>query len=147
VRVAPVIARIGAAVEAAGTALSAASAVTVLAAQAVLAGAVAASYRRRLDEMVTLKVVGARPAQLARAAVLEFALLGSAAAVPAGLLGTAAGYAAVRAISPEAWEFAAAVPLGLGAAAVAVTAGTGWLLARRLLARPSAEALRGLVGG
>jgi putative ABC transport system permease protein len=137
-RVAPVLAGISDMVEGAARALSAASAATILAALVVLAGSAAAGYRRRLREMVLLKALGASPRQLALACALEFALLGLSAAVLAGALGTAAGYAVVRRVSLEGWTFLPSVPLLLCASAVAAMAVMGLLLALRPLAgRPA----------
>lgn len=142
IRIAPVLASLSAMVEGAGRALTAAAGVTVVAALLVLAGSIAAGYRRRLREMVLLKVVGARPRQLFAACLAEFLLLGLATAAVASCLGSAAAWAVGRRIMPDRWVFLPQVPLLLSLAALAVMAATALLLARRALASPPATLLR-----
>ncbi|HEV7372031.1 ABC transporter permease [Arenibaculum sp.] len=130
VRVAPLIGTLSAMVEGAGRALSLASGATVVAALVVVAGGAAASYRRRRREMAMLRVLGARPRQLALAGAIEFGLLGAAAAGPAVLLGTAAAYAVVRGLGPDHWMFLPAVPALLALGTVAASTVAGMVLAR-----------------
>ncbi|WP_142848326.1 ABC transporter permease [Telmatospirillum sp. J64-1] len=142
IRVAPVIATLGGLAERAGAALSAVSALTALGALMVLAGSLAASYRRRLTEAVLLKVLGLRPRQLIAASMLEFALLGLSASALALLLGSFAAYAVVVRLMPESGFFPLGGPLLLAGIAVATMALVGLALSQRILSRPSAPLLR-----
>ncbi|KAA2213098.1 ABC transporter permease [Teichococcus oryzae] len=88
-----------------GTAISAVAAVTLLAGALVLAGAMAAGQRRRVRDAVVLKVVGATRAQIRRAWMVEFGLLGLAAGVLAAICGTAASWAVARFVMRTEWVF------------------------------------------
>ena len=66
-----------------GTAL-----IALLAGGLVLAGALAASHRRRIYDAVVLKVLGATRREVLSAFLIEFGLLGAAASVAAVLVGT-----------------------------------------------------------
>lgn len=142
IRLAPVLAALSQVVEAAAGALAATSLATVAAGLLVLAGSVAGGYGRRVREMVVLKAVGVRPRQLALASVLEFVVLGLATALLASLLGTLAAWAVTSRLAPESWVFLPAVPAALAAATVAAMTATGWLIARRALARSPGALLR-----
>lgn len=142
-RVAPVLAGLSSMIEGAAVTLSTVSAAVILAALVVLAGSAVSSYRRRLREMAILKVLGARPRQLALACALEFSLIGLPVAVFAAGLGTAAAYAVIRQASPGGWTFLPSVPLLFGTAAIGVMAVIGLLLARRPLAGRPASILNG----
>jgi len=58
----------------------------------VLAGAIVATHRRRVYDAVVLKALGATRADVMRAFLAEFALLGAAAAIVAALVGTLAAW-------------------------------------------------------
>jgi len=88
-----------------GTAISAVAGVTLLAGGLVLAGAMAAGQRRRVLDAVVLKVVGATRAQIRRAWMVEFGLLGLTAGVIAALCGTAASWAVARFVMRADWVF------------------------------------------
>jgi putative ABC transport system permease protein len=72
------------------TAARATASVTLLAGALTLAGAIAATQRRRIRDAVVLKVLGARRRQILEALLLEFALLGLVVAALAALLGSLA---------------------------------------------------------
>ncbi len=72
------------------TAAQATAAVTLLAGALTLAGAIAATQRRRIHDSVILKVLGARRRQILEALLLEFALVGLVVAALAALLGSLA---------------------------------------------------------
>lgn len=72
------------------TAARATASVTLLAGALTLAGAIAATQRRRIRDAVVLKVLGARRRQILEALLLEFALLGLVVATLAALLGSLA---------------------------------------------------------
>ena len=113
-----------------GATLGLATLLTLLAAGLVLAGAIAAGYRRRRQEFAILGVTGARRRQLATAGALELGLLGLAASLPASLSGSLAAFAVAAAIAPDAWRFEPAIPLAVIAAATTLLALLGWLLPR-----------------
>ncbi|TVR96782.1 MAG: FtsX-like permease family protein [Rhodospirillales bacterium] len=125
----------------AGALLAAAAAVTATAV-VVLAGSLAASWYRRVDEMVLMQVLGGHRRQIAGAAALELAILGLVTAVLATAFGTAAGYAVVLQITPDGGAPLSAVSAKIAAVAVAAMALAGWLLPQRALARSPAALLR-----
>lgn len=88
-----------------GAAISAVAAVTLAAGGLVLAGAMAAGQRRRIRDAVVLKVVGATRAQIRRAWMVEFGLLGLTAGLLAALCGTAASWAVARFVMRTDWIF------------------------------------------
>ncbi|HWX46766.1 MAG TPA: FtsX-like permease family protein [Roseomonas sp.] len=88
-----------------GTAISAVAGVTLLAGGLVLAGAMAAGQRRRVRDAVVLKVVGATRAQIRRAWLVEFGLLGLTAGLLAALCGTAASWAVAHFVMRTEWVF------------------------------------------
>jgi putative ABC transport system permease protein len=101
-------------------ALRVTAAIALGAAGLVLAGALAASRRRRLYEAVVLKVLGATRGDLVTAFLLEYGLLGLLAAAVAGLLGTLAAYLVLTQVMRTGWAF---LP-----GAVALSAGVALLL-------------------
>lgn len=126
----------------AGMAIRGAALVTLAAGTLVLAGAIAAGRQRRIRETVLLKVLGARRADLLRALLLEFALLGAAAALLAAILGSAAAWAVLVYVLKADWVFlplpVAATALG-GVLAVTLFGAAGTL---RVLAAKAAPYLR-----
>lgn len=88
-----------------GTALTATGSVTLFAGALVLAGAVAAGQARRVRESVVLKTVGATRAQIRRAFLVEFGVLGAFAGLLAALAGTAAAWGVVRFVMRQDWVF------------------------------------------
>ncbi len=88
-----------------GTAISAVAGVTLLAGGLVLAGAMAAGQRRRVRDAVVLKVIGATRAQIRRAWMVEFGLLGFTAGILAAAIGTAASWGVARYVMRTEWIF------------------------------------------
>lgn len=74
-------------------AIRAAAGVTLVSGLLVLGGAIAAGHRRRVREAVILKVLGATRADVARAYLAEYLLLGLVTTVIAGLLGMIVAWA------------------------------------------------------
>ena len=122
-----------------GTALMATGSLTLLAGALVLAVAVAAGQRRRMQEAAILKALGASRGQIQAAWLVEFGVLGLAAGLLACLVGTAASWGAVRYWMRADWSF---LP---GRLAVTVIASMAFMLAFGYLA--AATALRGRVAG
>lgn len=122
-----------------GGALAAVAAISVIAGALTLAGAVAASQRRRVYEAALLKTAGATRAQIITAQAIEFALIGSVTAVLAVGIGGLGAWAIVTFLLQTdfviGWQ-AAAIPAGL-ALFLAISAGAiGIWRALRLPAAP-----------
>ncbi len=109
-----------------GIAVRSTATVTLVAGILVLAGAIAAGHRRRVYDAVILKVLGARRADVIRAYVLEYALLGLIAALLAAVVGTFTAYIVLTEVMGADWiwlpgtiatttliSFAATVSVGL----------------------------------
>lgn len=103
------IARIVAAI---ATALRVTALVVVAAGVLVLGGTVAAGHRRRVYEAVVLKVIGATRPTVAAVFLVEYGLIGVAAALAAGAIGTGAAYAVVTIPMRADWSFLA-LPLAV----------------------------------
>jgi len=102
-----------------GAALSATASLTLAAGALVLAGAVAAGQRRRVRDAVVLKTVGATRAQIRRAFLVEFGLLGATAGLIAAAAGTAASWGVVTYVMRAEWTF---LPVTLAVVVLACTA-------------------------
>lgn len=133
IRIPNVIKKISRLIDDVAATLVMASATTVAAASFVLMGSLSAGYRRRVKEMALLKVVGARPKEIALACTLEMVLIALAAAGLASILGTGAAYGVVAKIMPGSWTFFPEVSGLLTAGTVTAMAGIGYLLLRRQL--------------
>lgn len=79
--------------------------VTLATGALVLAGAIAAGHRRRIYEAVVLKVLGATRRQIAGSFLIEYGLLGLAAALIAGIIGTLAAYFVLTRVMHTPWTF------------------------------------------
>ena len=123
-----------------GTAMTALAAASGIAALLVLAGAVLAGQRRRTQEAVLLKMLGATRRQLAVAALLEYGLIAAAAGLAALLLGNLAAWAAIGGWLDFRPALGSALPWLAGAVAAMALAGLAAL--DRALARPPALMLR-----
>lgn len=125
-------------------AVRASAGVTVAAGLLVLAGAVAAGYRRRVYDAVVLKVLGATRADVMRAFVVEYAMLGAVTALLAAAVGTAGSHAVMRFVMEGDWEFdpfAVAVTVAAGIAVTVLLgfAGTWRALGENVMAVLGAE--------
>ncbi|MEO3474682.1 FtsX-like permease family protein [Roseomonas sp. CAU 1739] len=121
-----------------GTALSATASLTLAAGALVLAGAVAAGQRRRVRDAVVLKTVGATRAQIRRAFLVEFGLLGATAGVIAAGIGTAAAWGVVRFVMGGDWIFLPGTLAAVVLACTALTLAFGYAgTALALRARPA----------
>jgi putative ABC transport system permease protein len=116
--------------------------VTLAAGALVLAGAIAASHRRRVYEAVVLKVVGATRRQIAGSFLIEYGLIGVAAALIACLIGTLAAYFLLTRIMHAPWQFLALDVAATGIAAVALTLAAGLAGTWRALGAKAAPFLR-----
>ena len=105
IRVADILAAVGALFDQLATGLTATGALTLLSGMLVLGGAVAAGQRRRVAEAVILKTLGASRAQIRSAWLVEFGLLGLVAGLVAACVGTAASWAVVHYVMNTGWDF------------------------------------------
>ena len=144
VRVKDTLAAIAAIVAQLALAIRGASAVALLSAVLVLAGALASGQRARLHDAVVLKVLGITRGGLFAAYVIEYGLLGAATALFAMLTGMAAAWAVT--VHVMKLEFAWLWPDALLAATLAlmVTILLGLAGTWSILGRRPAEALRNL---
>jgi putative ABC transport system permease protein len=116
------------------TAVRAAGSVTLLAGALVLAGALATAQRRRIQQAVILKVLGATRRRILTSHLLEYAILAGVTALVAVILGGLAAWVALTSVidvpfvlSPSAIGQA----LGLSLALVVVFGGMGtWAVLR-----------------
>jgi putative ABC transport system permease protein len=120
-----------------GTAL-----VALLAGGLVLAGALAASHRRRLYDAVVLKVLGATRREVMTAFLIEFGLLGLAASAAAVLAGSLCAYVLLGFYMGVDFEVMAGPALGTVAAAVITVLLLGFAGTWRALGQSAAPLLR-----
>ena len=96
--IADIVGKLAAALGAAGT-------VTLASGALVLAGAIAAGQRRRINEAVILKTLGATRAQIRAAWLTEFGIIGATAGLIAAAIGTLASWAVMRFVLQTGWSF------------------------------------------
>ena len=138
IRISDALAQLKRVVDGIGIAIRSAAAVALLAGGLVLAAAISAGQRRRIAEAVLLKVLGAARADLLRAVLWEFVILGLAAGLVAALVGCLIAWGVltkVLRLEAAILPLPVGLTLGIGVAAVALAglAGT-W---RALQARPA----------
>ena len=104
IRIADLVATVAAIVSKLAVALAAAGAITLSSGALVLAGAVAAGQRRRLQDAVVLKTLGATRAHIRAAWMVEFGLIGGTAGAIAAMLGSAASWAMMRLVLKAPWR-------------------------------------------
>lgn len=86
-------------------ALEAAGSVSLVAGILVLIGAVAVGRRRRVEEAVILKTLGATRAQIRQAWLVEFGALGLTAGAIAAMIGTVASWGVLHYMMHASWRF------------------------------------------
>lgn len=126
------------------SAVRASASVTVVAGLLVLAGAVAAGYRRRVYDAVILKVLGATRSNITRAFIIEYTILGSITALLAAAVGTVASYAVMYFVMEGDWVFDPITVIATAMLGIAVTvllgfAGTWKALGENVMAVLRAE--------
>jgi putative ABC transport system permease protein len=121
-----------------------ATALTLLAALLVLAGALAAGHRHRVYDAVVLKVLGATRRRLILAYLLEYLLIGTATAVFAIAAGSlAAAFVVTHVMNlPFVWLFGQAA--GAASLALAATVLLGLIGTAAALGQKAAPVLRNL---
>ena len=104
IRIADLVATVAAIVSKLAVALAAAGAITLGSGALVLAGAVAAGQRRRLQDAVVLKTLGATRAHIRAAWLVEFGVIGATAGAIAAVLGSIASWAMMRLVLHAPWR-------------------------------------------
>lgn len=144
VRVRDAIATFGHVVERLVLGIRAASAVTLIAAMLVLAGALAAGHRQRVYDAVILKTLGATRARLIGAYALEYLLIGLASAVFSVIAGSFAAYMIVTRVMTLTFIWQAGSAASVVLAALVVSVGLGLVGTWFALTRKPAPILRNL---
>jgi putative ABC transport system permease protein len=108
----------------------------------VLSGALASGLASRTYEAVVLKTYGATRRQLIAAFVIEYALLGLAAALFGIVVGALASLFLARFVLEMPWSFAPAVAIITGLATMMLTVAVGLLVTWRALSTKPAPLLR-----
>jgi putative ABC transport system permease protein len=125
-----------------GIAMRATAGVTLLAGALVLAGAIAAEHRRRVYQAVVLKVLGATRGDVSRAFLIEYGLIGLAAATLAAVIGSLAGYLVLTRVMHTGWTFLPLVVVATAGLATLLTLGVGFGGTWRALGVKAAPYLR-----
>lgn len=125
-----------------GDAVRLSAGVTLLAGILVLGGAVIASHHRRVYDAVVLKVLGATRADVARAYLIEFGLLGIATGLLAAGLGTLAGYLFQTLVMEGTWTFLPWTVLLTAAIGTGITLTLGLVGTLWALGQPASPLLR-----
>lgn len=130
-------------VAAAGNAVRAVAAVTLLAGALVLAGAIAAGHRRRVYDAVVLKVLGATRRDVLGAFLVEYGILGAATGVIAVAVGSLVGWAVMTFVMREvSWTWLPWIAIGTVAACIVLTLAAGFAGTWRALGVKAAPLLR-----
>jgi putative ABC transport system permease protein len=125
-----------------GLAVRLTAGVALAAGTLVLAGAIAASERRRIYDAVVLKVLGATRGTIVRAFLIEHGLLGLMAAGIAIALGAIAAWAVVVPVMELHWRFSVGAAAGVAGIAGAITLAFGLVGTWRALGQRAAPLLR-----
>jgi len=125
-----------------GSAARATSLLTLLAGTLVLVGAIAAGQRRRRQDAVVLKVLGATRSDVVGALLLEYGALGALTAVVAAIVGTIAGWAVVTQVMRAEWTFLPGTVAAVSALCATLTVVLGLVGAWRALGQKAAPILR-----
>ena len=125
-----------------GGALAGVAAISVAAGALTLAGAVAASQRRRVREAILLKTAGADRGQIVKAQTIEFGLIGLLTAIMAVAVGALGAWAIVTFLLQAEWKFQWGAALLPAALALSLALAAGGLSIWRALKRPAGQMLR-----
>jgi putative ABC transport system permease protein len=142
IRVREALATVQGVLEAAGQAVRATAAITLVAGGLVLAGAIAAGHRRRIYDAVVLKVLGARRGDILRAYLIEYGLMGLATGLLAAATGTLAAWAVLAQVMHADWAWMPGVTAAVLTTCVALTLAGGFLGTWRALAHKASPWLR-----
>ncbi len=123
-------------------AIRGANALTLITGILVLAGALAAGLSNRIYDAVVLKTYGASRAQLMGAFIVEYAVLGLAAACFGIAVGSLGSWFLARWILDMPWSFSSAVAITTAFLAMLITIAAGLMVTWRALAAKPAPILR-----
>ncbi len=137
-----VLAAVGTLLNQIAAALAATGSLTLAAGALVLVAAVAAGQRRRTQEAVLLKVLGASFGQIRGAWLVEFGTLGLTAGVIAALVGTAASWGVMRFVMHAEWTFLPGTLAATLMVCLAVMLAVGYIGTARALRAKAAPLLR-----
>jgi putative ABC transport system permease protein len=138
IRIADVIATVAGIIAKLAAALAGAGAITLASGALVLAGAVAAGQRRRRQDAVILKTLGATRAQIRAAWLVEFGLIGAVAGMIAALLGSVASWAMMRFVLHAPWRLLPGTMSAIVLGCICLMVAFGWAgTAAVLRARPA----------
>ncbi|MEM8798208.1 MAG: ABC transporter permease [Pseudomonadota bacterium] len=144
VRVKDALERVAGVVGQLAWAIRGASAVTLLAAILVLAGALAAGHRNQIYDAVVLKTLGATRGELIKSHLIQFATLGMITAVFGILAGTAASWFVIENVMDGTFTFVPSAAFSATAIALALCVGLGMIGTWRILGQKAAPILREL---
>ncbi len=116
--------------------------VALVAGALVLAGAIAAGHARRIYESVVLKVLGATRADVLKAFVFEFLLLGLATGLIAAVVGSLAAFGVITELMEIDWSLDIGVIVAVILACIAVTLIAGFTGTWRAMSIKAAPLLR-----
>ena len=125
-----------------GTAVRVTAAVAIVAGALVLAGAIAAGHARRTYESVVLKVLGATRADVLKAFIFEYCLLGLATGAIAAAVGSLSAWAVLIFVMKIDWILFPGIVGGVILACIAVTLMAGFAGVWRALGIKAAPLLR-----
>ncbi|HXQ52072.1 MAG TPA: FtsX-like permease family protein [Stellaceae bacterium] len=129
-------------VRAIGAAVTAVAAVALAAGALVLAGAIAAGHRRRVYDAIVLKVLGATRRDVTLSFLIEYGLMGLAAAGLAAAIGTLAAWLLMTRVMHAPWSFLPGVVAATVLAATLVTLVAGYAGTWRALGAKAGPYLR-----
>jgi putative ABC transport system permease protein len=144
VRISDALDEVNALVEDLALAVRGAASVTLIASILVLAGALAAGHRHRLYDAVILKTLGATRGRILGAFLLEYALLGLAAAIFGLAAGSFAAFAVLEYVMTAGFTFLPSVAFGAVGVALLLTVGLGLIGTWQILGQKPAPVLRNL---
>jgi len=142
IRVKEALTQVRAMIENADLAVRLAGLVTLAAGALVLGGAVMAGHRKRVREAVILKVLGASRAELWRAWMLEFSIIGAVTGLAAAAFGSAAAWAILVHVMRADWTFLPGLTLATLGICITAALMAGFAGAFVALRRPAAPVLR-----
>ena len=144
VRISDALDEVNALVEDLALAVRGAASVTLIASILVLAGALAAGHRHRLYDAVILKTLGATRWRILSAFLIEYALLGLAAAIFGLAAGTLAAFGVLEYVMSAGFTFLPSVALSAVGIALVLTIGLGLIGTWQILGQKPAPVLRNL---
>jgi putative ABC transport system permease protein len=125
-----------------GLAIRITAGIAIIAGTLVLSGAVAAGHRRRVNDSVVFKVLGATRRRIMGTLLLEYGLLGLVTALIASVIGTVAAWAVVTEVMKFEFSFDPLAVTGAATIAIVVTLALGFYGTWRALGQKAAPLLR-----